>query len=346
MSRHASRKNVRLQDIADVLELSASTVSRALAGNRAINEDTRESVQKTALSLGYNAPMQGARRRRVATRTVGVVMSVTEMHNRFMTLLLEHVHQALLESGYHVMLIIDSMTDASQLSTFRPLIDGYLDGMIIASVTLDSLVVRELQRLGVPLVLVVRSMDGAEVDTVEADNVRGGAEAARHLYELGHRRIALVMGPANTSTSRDRAKGALDFLRSMGLPPEATPAMWNAYTSEAGYSGAVQLLAQSDPVTAILAGNDTIALGVLYAARYAGIEVPGRLSVVGFDDIPIAGSPLVRLTTIQHPVQEIARTAARRMVERIRNGALTPPLRDVLPTQLVRRDTTGPPPPV
>jgi LacI family transcriptional regulator len=346
MSNPNAKKNVRLQDIAGSMNLSASTVSRALAGNQVINEDTRKAVQRAAISMGYIAPPQGARRRRTATRTVGVLVSVSELHNRFMTLLLEYIHHDMLEFGYHVMILIDPMnseTDATHLSTFRPLIDGHLDGMILGSATADSVIVRELKRLGVPMVLVVRSVDGMQVDIIEADNAHGGAEIMKHFYELGHRRIGLVMGPENASTSRDRAQGALRYLRGIGVPEEATPVMWNAFTSDAGYSCAVQMLSEPNPVTAIMAGSDSIALGVLDAARVKGFDVPSQLSVAGFDDVPLSGSRLISLTTVHNPVKEMARTACRRMVERIRTGGLTPPTRDVMPTELIRRDTSAPP---
>lgn len=304
-------------------------------------------VQRTAVSMGYIAPPQGVRRRRSATRTVGVLVSVNELHNRFMTLLLEYIHHDMLEFGYHVMVLIDAMnsaTDATHLSTFRPVIDGYLDGMILGSATTDSVLVRELQRLGVPTVLVVRSVEGMHVDIIEADNARGGAEIMKHFHELGHLRIGLVMGPDDASTSRDRARGALQYLRGVGVAEHDTPVMWNAFTSDAGYSCAVQMLSEPNHVTAIMAGSDSIALGVLEAARAKEILVPEELSVAGFDDVPLSGSRLISLTTIHNPVKEMARTACRRMVERIRNGGLTPPTRDVLPTRLVRRDTSAPPP--
>ncbi len=346
MANAKGKKNVRLQDIATTMALATSTVSRALAGSLVVNRQTRKAIQQTALSMGYSAPAHGARRRRASTGTVGVLISVNELHNRFMTLLLEHIHHDLLEFGYHVMVLIDPMnspTDATHLSTFRPLIDGHLDGMVLCSTTSDSVIVREFQRLGLPLVLAVRSIEGMQVDIVEADNVGGGAEIMRHFYELGHRRIGLVMGPENASTSRDRAVGGLQFLRSVGLPAESTPIMWNAFTADAGYSCAVQMLADANPVTAIMAASDSVAMGVLEAARVKGFDVPSQLSVAGFDDVPLSGSRLISLTTIHNPAKEMARTVCRRMVERIRAGGLTPPTRDVMPTQLIRRNTSAPP---
>lgn len=343
---YSNKKRVRLEDIAVTLRLSPATVSRALAGHGAINEDTRHAVQQAAIDMGYQARQSAQRKPRVSTRMVGVMIGVNELHNPFMTRLLDHIHRFMLEQGYHVVALVDPMNaraDTPHLSSFRPLIEGFLEGMILCSTTTESFVVPELQRLGIPVVMALRSVDNLAVDTVEPDNVRGGAELARHLYELGHRHIGLIMGPAEASTGRDRAKGALDFLREAGVPLAQTPVAWNAFTFDAGYSCATQLIESEPKVTAIMAGSDSIAMGVLEAALCKGIDVPGQLSVTGFDDLPLSGTRLIRLTTIHNPVQDLARIACRRMVDRIRHGALTPPTRDLMPVQLVRRETTAPP---
>ena len=331
---------VRLEDVATQLGISVSTVSRSLAGHPAISTETRNAVQSAAAALGYRLPAQGRKARKSATRLIGVVVGA--LHNRFMTLLLTHLHDALQESGYQITLFIDSMNDSENLLAFRPLIDGYLDGLIFATAMLDSSVVGEMQLRGIPLVLVVRSVDNVKVDTVEIDNVYAGAVAVEHLFQLGHRRIGFVMGPQNTSTSRDRARGALTWLAENGVEPDAVSLVWGDYTTESGYSSTIAMLNAAAPVTAVVAGNDTIALGVLEAAKRRGIAVPEKLSIIGFDDMPLAGSPLIGLTSIRQPVEAMARTAARRLVERIRTGGVAGPFHDVLPIQLVRRDTTGP----
>jgi LacI family transcriptional regulator len=205
---------LRLQDIADHLGLSQSTVSRALAGHPAISEATRTQVQQAAAQLGFRFGNGGRRPRKSTTRMIGLV--VGGLHNSFMTLLLGHLHDAFAEYGYHTTLIIDSLNEMEQLPTFRPLIDGYFDGIVFATATLDSQIVPELQRRGVPLVLVVRSVDTAQVDVVEIDNTHAGFEAARYLYELGHRRIGVAehlhqprprQGRDGVSEKRERAGG-------------------------------------------------------------------------------------------------------------------------------------------
>lgn len=336
----AGSSGARLADVARGAGVATSTVSRALSGHPAISAATRDAVQKIAAGLGYRLPTQGRKTRKSATRIVGVVIGA--LHNRFMTVLLEHLHDALREAGYHVTLLIDSMNEAASLQTLRPLIDGFLDGLIIATATLDSPLVAELKRRGIPLVLVVRSVDEPGIDTVEIDNRHAAADAAKHLYELGHRNIGLVMGPRNTSTSRDRTEGALEWLERHGIPRNALPVLYGDYTSEIGYSLTVSLLARDNPVTAIIAGNDTIAMGVLDAAKRRGVHVPGQLSVIGFDDIPLAGSPLLALTTVRQPVESMARITARRLIERMQGDLFSPANHDVLPIQLIQRESTGP----
>ena len=334
-----SGRSVKLQDIAEHLGVAVSTVSRALSGHKAISVDTKNAVRAAATELGYRVPTQGRATRRPRTKLVGVVVGA--LHNSFMTTLLTHLHDALQEQGYMVTLLIDSMHDTEQLLTLRPFIDSYLEGLIFATATLDSPVVAEMVRRGVPTVLVVRSVDDVAVDIVEVDNVHAGCEAMRHLHEMGHRSIGMAMGPRNTSTSRDRVQGCLKWLSAVGIEPHQVPVVWGDYTTESGYSSTIQLLDQPQQVTAIVAGNDMIALGVLEAARRRSIDVPRQLSVIGFDDMPLAGSPLVSLTSIQLPVRAMARMAAHRLVERIRGrGGL--PVRDVLPIQVVKRETTGP----
>ena len=340
MKKTETGSNPTMEDIAGRSGVSISTVSRALAGNSAISAQTRKKVQRAAADLGYRMPAQGRSKKKAATGIVGVVVGA--LHNPFLTSMLEHLHDALLGAGYRITLIIDPMNDSGSLQQLRPMIDGFLDGLIFATATLDSPVVAELKRRGIPLVLVVRSVDDHGVDTVEIDNVHAGMVAARHLYELDHRRIGLAMGQRNTSTSRDRVQGAKKWLAEQGMKEQDIPLIWGEYTMENGYSSAMSLLGGGRPVTAIIAGNDTIALGVMEAAARSNITVPDQLSIIGFDDMPLSGTQMIALTTIRQPVEAMARTAARRLLDRM-GGKIPPaPSHDILPIHLVQRRTTGP----
>jgi len=322
--------------IAEVVGVSQSTVSRALAGSEAISEETRLRVHEAARRLHYPKIRQGKR----PTRMIGVVVSA--LNNSFYVNFLDYLHDALRDLSFHMTLIIDSLLTVEDVAAFQPIIDNVLDGIIFTTATIDSEVVPTLSRRNFPIVLAVRSVDGLEIDKVVLDDFRVGEEAARHLYELGHRRIGFMMGPRNVSTSRDRFAGALRYLELAGAPPLEEFCVWGSYTHASGYSGALQMLERPEGrPTAIIAGNDTVALGVLEATHRLGLHVPRDISVVGCDDIPMAESAFIGLTTVRPPIEEMARIVARRVVDRV-SDPTGPVHTDILPISLVRRATTGP----
>jgi LacI family transcriptional regulator len=268
---------------------------------------------------------------------------VAALTNAFYTLLLDRLHHELASAGYSMILMIDQYENSADLSKLQLLLDKTLDGVLFTTATVDSVAVRILHEQGVPLVLAVRSVPIPEIDVVENDNVMGGKEVVLHLLELGHRRIGFIFGPNNTSTSLQRFQGATAALAEYGLKPSPKLTLWGPYSHEAGYSGVLRLWDSEERPTAVFCGNDVIALGVLDAARKHGIEVPGQLSVVGFDDIPMAGWSAIQLTTVRLGIGEMAVVSARRLLERIQSPTGLPGRRDVLPTSLIRRATTTSP---
>lgn len=335
----AQRRKVTIREIADEIGVSQSTVSRALAGHPAISEETRARVFDVARRRQYRERTPS--RAQGPSRLIGVV--VAALHNQFHVHLLDRLHDELRDYGYRMMLIIDALSEKEDFSAFEPLVDRYLEGIVFTTASLDPRLADALRETGLPVVLAVRSMEGLPFDTVEVDNVVAGREAVRHLFELGHRRVGFIMGPSDTSTSRDRYAGAVRWLEERGIPVEPELTRWGPFTHAGGYSGLLSLLNLPDPPTAVVCGNDTIALGAMEAARKHGVEVPRKLSIIGFDDIPTAGWEMIRLTTIRQPIAEMASMAARRIVERVRDGETAPPRHDVLPVSLVQRGSTAPP---
>ena len=168
------------------------------------------------------------------------------------------------------------------------------------------------------------------------------AEATRHLLDLGHRRIGFLLGPKDTSTSVDRFAGACKELRAAGIEPDPDLSIWGSFSHDSGYSGLVRLSNLPKPPSAICCGNDVIAIGALEACQKLGIDVPEEISIIGVDDIPMAGWSMISLTTIRQPIRRIGALAARRLADRIEGRSDEKANLDILPTSIVRRRTTGP----
>lgn len=337
-----SRTNVTSHDIAREAGVSQSTVSRALRGDPRVDPATAARVLRVAELRGYspNASARSLVTRR--TRTIAVV--VADIKNPFYPELVEALHEALGRSGYRMVLVNERTDTRGQAGLAELYRGGGADGAVFVSVTIEQRVVELLTTSPVPSVLLNRDVDGADVDRVMADNHGGAGQVADLLHRLGHRRIAFLSGPENTSTSRDREAGFRKALEQRGAPMDPALRRVGEFTHRSGYQWASELLDRPDRPTAVFCANDVIAFGALDAARNLGIDVPGQVSIAGFDDIPMASWGAFSLTTVRQPLTDMARDAARILVERIEGHDGVVHQRLVFPTHLVQRTTTGPPP--
>ncbi len=331
-----------LKDVADAAGVAESTVSRAFSGQVPISEDTRARIMAAAEALNYQPKRKrakdgGSERKGV----IGVV--VAALHNAFYPSLLDRLHTELDALGYDMILIIDDLSNVAGGRKIQSLIDTALDGVIFTTASIDSPAVDLLVEREIPTALAIRSNQRGNVDVIESDNRVAGEEAVRHLLELGHRRIGFVLGPKETSTAQDRFAGGMAVLKGAGLSLAPEHLLWSDYSHAGGYSGMVGLLGLSNSPTAVVCGNDVIAIGALDACNKLGVKVPEAVSIIGFDDITMASWTMVSLTTIRQAIGEIGALAARRIVARIESGNRAQPIHDVLPTSLVRRNSTAAP---
>jgi LacI family transcriptional regulator len=330
---------VTSRDIARAAGVSQPTVSRALRDDPRVAPATAALVRETARRLGY-VP-DAAARTLITRRTGTVAVVVADIGNPFYTELVGALHGSLGGAGYRTVLI-NERTDLRGDAGVQPLLrSGLVDGAIVATATLDEQTRVLLEGERTPIVLVNRELDGVDRDVVVSDNRMGGARAAELLAELGHRRIAHVAGPANTSTAREREAGFAERLEQLGAPLDERYRRAGDFSHRDGHRWALELIGLDPPPTAIFCANDVIALGALDAARARGLDVPGQLSIVGFDDISLAGWESFRLTTVRQPLPAMAEEAVRLLIERI-GHADDPVRRIVFPTEVVQRGTTGP----
>ena len=340
---------VTSKDIARVLEISQSTVSRALRGDPRVAPETTERILETARRMNYTPNLAA---RSLITRKTGIVaLIVSDITNPFYPELLDVLHNEFALAGYRTVLF-NERTDAPLEQHVADLVNGAaVDGVVYLSATLGA----PLPGLGVgaiPVVLVNRYIDAGRVDTVVSDNRRGGRIVAEAIVGAGHRHVALIAGPENATTSRDRERGFRDGLRVHGIELDQALRRSGPFSHHSGYESCLDLLAASPRPTAIFAANDVIAFGALDAARRLGVAVPDELSIVGFDDIDMAGWEGFNLTTVGQPLAEMGRAAVGLLVERIAtNGGDPDPHRLVFPVELVTRGTlaaaaVNPPPAV
>jgi LacI family transcriptional regulator len=330
---------VTSHDVARLAGVSQPTVSRALRDRKGVSMVTRVRVREAAKALGYVPSQIG---RSLATRTTGRVGVVSaELCNPFYPALIEPLHDALATLGYRMILVTDREDAEIEI---EPLIDGSLDGVVLSTSEVSSQLPLELARRGLPHVMVNRSVDDAEMDTCVSDNVAGAEAVADFLVALGHTRIGAVCGPDTTSTGRERTAGFRRRLADRGVPLAARYVRSGPFHQDTGRAAISELMACEPPPTALFCANDVIAFGVCDGAAAAGFGIPGDLTVVGFDDIPMAAWSVFSLTTMRVDLTVMAQRAAALLAERIADPQL-PARRIILPVELVKRGTHAQPRP-
>lgn len=334
-------RRVTIDDVARLAEVHKATVSRALNAQTRdqVNVETLKRVKKAARQLGYvpNAMARGLRTSK--SMTIGVI--IPDLMNPIFPPIIRGIEHVLQAQGYTVLIANTDSHDDVEISAFESLLQRRVDGFILATGRLDDQpVVDEAAAADVPVVLVNRGSGIGSCPLVGGDNGRGIELAVAHLVELGHRHIVHAAGPPNFSTTRSRAEAFESAASRAGVTHDTIYA--SALSIEAGVDVAEKLLSDSGAhLTALMAGNDLVALGLIRRLRAAGLHCPQDVSVVGFNDMPFAEDFWPPLTTVHMPLREIGAEAARLLLRGIESGeqdgaTLT------LPVSLVVRGSTGP----
>ena len=320
-------------DVAAAAGVSQPTVSRALRGDPRVNPATIERVRAAAERLGYVPSERGRSLSTRRTGRIGVV--VQDLGNPFYLELLNALHDPLDRAGTRMTVLAPGQRDPEQV---EHLADGSIDGVVLTTTTLDSPLPAQLARRELPFVLLNRVVDEPAADSCSADN-RGGAAAIAHaLLDHGHRRIGAILGPVGTSTGRDRECGLRETLTACGAPLDEALVRYGQFSFHDGAGHLAALLDLAEPPTAVFCANDVIAMGAYDAALRRGVAVPGQLSLVGFDDIQMAGWAAFELTTARQDLRAMAGTAIDLLLDRLADPD-TPARRVVVPAELVLRQS-------
>lgn len=328
-----------IHDVAREAGVSTSTVSRVLDERRPPSQSaTAERVRAAAVRLGYRRDARASALRRQETGTVGVL--VPRISDAVMGLLFEEVARACLEISRFAIVASTGDEPESERRAAETLLDQGVDGLVMTTARIDDGFTAQLREQGVPLVLALRG-DGQTPASL-ADDELGGYLATRHLLDLGHRRIALVAGPAYASSAVGRQAGYRRALEEAGVEPDPALVRPSTFGMESGEAQARELLGLPRPPSAIFAVNDHTAVGVLAAAQRSGLVVPDDLSVVGYNDIPLSARLPVPLTTVRVPLDQVARSAVD-MLRLLMAGRPVDGDRVATPSLIPRRTTAAPP---
>jgi len=305
---------ISIKDIARAAGVSHSTVSRALGDSSLVSAETKARIQRLAHDMGYSPDAQARSLVMGRTRTIGVV--VTTIADPFIGEIVQAVESTANDHGYTVILVSSNAESDREIKAVEMLRSKRVDGVIVTSSRVGALYQDYLERLGVPVVLINSHSQQGGVYTfaVNVDNRHGGCLATEHLIQLGHRRIAYLTGPADHSDDLDRLAGYRQALAEAGVAFDPALVVQGTGRADGGKRALPVLRALQAPPTAVFCYNDVTAIGLMHAARQAGLSIPGDLAVVGFDDIPFASYIHPPLTTIAQPKLEMGKSAVAMML--------------------------------
>lgn len=328
-------KNVTLKDVAKAAGVSYATVSRALSGSSQIGSETRERVLKLCDEMGYTTNFVA--RSMVTKRTNLIGLVVPSVDNQFMSELAYHAEVSARSHGYNIMLC-DSGPDLRQEKTVVKLLLGrQVDGILIVPQSSRSYESLKPYLDQTPTVFLSENLRDQPQSYVAVDNSRGTYLGTQYLYGLGHRDI-LYFGQRQSTTHQLRAEGYLKACQELGLAPRYFNSEYTRSSIQGGYQLAKELFQKPLDYTAIFASTDSNALGVLTAADELGIDIPGRLSLIGFDNISATALSRIDLTTIDQPKKAMAVQAVDMLRDKIEHGTQGYVHQILLPT-LIRRGT-------
>ena len=335
--------SVSIRDVAQKAGVSLGTVSNVFNRPGAVSPATLKKVQKVVAELGF-VPNASARTLRAGkTRVLGLV--VPDISNPFFTDLAKGVNDAVLAAGYVVILCNTDESSEKEDKYLDVLMAQNVQGVLITPARDSYSNLKAIAARGIGLTLVDRSAVGLEACSVGVDDAQGGALALQHLYELGHRNIMLLTGASNIPQVADRENGIKAAIADM--PSSKRPHLNTVRVETMSTLGAQDVLEKylgekKLDFTAIICGNDLVALGAIRTLRASGYDVPGDISVVGYDDIDFAQSATVPLTSIAQPKYQLGFAAAELAINECENPEKHTHQRIEFQPQLIVRGSTGP----
>lgn len=333
----ANPKQANIYDVARLAKVSHQTVSRVLNNNPSIRPETKTRVLKAMESLGYRPSLAARALASSRSKMLGILSSDTDFTGP--AAMVHHMEAAARAQGYFVVTVgIDANDEESVQSGIDHLMKLGIEGLALVTPQLRAVEIARAAVSGIPVVT-LDSMYRMDELAVSVDNFAGGAAATQHLIDLGHRNIIHISGPQGWFESTTRAAGYTSTMLNANLTPQVIDGDWLIDT---GYRIGRKLDIDSKEVTALFIANDRMSFGFMHAMRERGIEVPKRLSIVGFDDLEESTYSSPPLTTLRQDFKELGNRAMTLLLSEI-SGTSTKKLDSLIP-ELIKRGSTAAPP--
>lgn len=335
------KSETTIHDIAKKLNISASTVSRALNNNSLISEETRKRIKKTAIEMGYRPNTMAANLRSQKTNTIGVIVPLINRH--FFSSVISGIEDVAYTAGFAVTISQSNDNFKKEMKIAHTLFSNRVDGLII-SIGMETTRFDHLQLFSdrkVPLVFFDRIVDEIEAHKISVDDYAGGFKATLHLIEQGAKRIAHVGGPLNLKIYKNRLDGYYGAMKKAGLKVDPSMLIHNSLTRADGTNAIKKLMANPSKPDAIFCANDTTALSSIIYLQQNGINVPGDIMIVGFSNEPFSEVVTPSISTIGQPGFKMGKKAAKLIIEQIKLEDKPSHFQKiVMPTELIIRQSS------
>lgn len=336
-----------IKDVAERARVSTATVSYVLNGTGTVTEATRQRVLAAVNELNYQ-PNYAARSLRSRSRTLGVALPVhaPRLEDPVLAELLSGLSEAAAAQGYYLLLATVQDGQPEEALAEQLVRTGRIDGVVLLDVRADDERIYHLHAGGAPFVCAGPPPEGIDCPFVTVDGRGGAVSAVQHLVSLGHRRIGLIMLPSELADSDPRYQGYVDALNAAGLAIDPMLAVEAGRAQQDGVAAMQELLDLPEPPTAVLACSDELAFGAMHALRAAGLEVGRTVSLIGFDDVPMAAHTHPTLTTLRYPRHAMGVHLAQLLIGVVEGRPRPAQSGLTLPMRLIIRKSTAAPPPL
>jgi len=311
----------KIHDVAKLANVSIATVSRVLTpGNHKVNEDTAEKVRQAVKELDYRPNALARALQMKKSMTVGVI--IPDISNHYYAEIVHGIQNVAEKKGYNIILQNTDRSNDQIVKSIYLLREKIVDGMIFSGGTINGYEqLSALKELHDRVVVIGRH--DVNFPAVLVDNISAATQAVEHLIGIGHNRIGFLGWSEDSTTGMDRLSGYKNVLAQNGLKFEPSLVYQGELTPEGGYTAAKKILSSSNRPTAILAGNDLMAYGVIYAGIEMGLRIPEDLAVIGFDNIPLSSFFIPPLTTIEIPMFNLGTDAMNTLIGLINNDKVS-----------------------